>query len=153
MPNLARLQSGLTMQLVMSALWISVSAGLFINDFNSTHLFNPDWPPHARLHMMMLFMTTGAFTLLGLYLCWGPADSRLQSLKLSAIAGSLYMYGTVAAALTMPYYGGSMEWTDTVSRGASLNNENFIVFIYVTAIFTLLCVFMHVKPNVSNQTE
>jgi len=147
MANLSKFQSGLIMQLLMSALWLSVSAGLFINDFNATHLFNPDWPPHARLHMMMLFCTTGAFTLLGLYLCWGPTGSRLQNLKLSAVAGTLYMYGTVTAALTMPYYGGSMEWTDTSARAASLANENFVVFIYVTAIFTALTIFMHVKPK------
>jgi hypothetical protein len=145
MSKLVRLQSGLIMQLLMSLLWLSVSAGLFINDFNATHLFNPDWPPHARLHMMMLFMTTGAFTLLGLYLCWGPAESRLQSLRLSAVAGTLYMYGTVIAALTMPNYGGSMEWTDAAPRAATLANENFVVFIYVTIIFTALLIFMHVK--------
>jgi hypothetical protein len=145
MPKLEDLQTGMPMRIFMTLLWLSVSAGLFINDFNATHLFNPDWPPHARLHMMMLFMTTGAFTLLGLYLCWGPAESRLQSLRLSAIAGTLYMYGTVIAALTMPNYGGSMEWTDIAPRTASLANENFVVFIYVTAIFTALLIFMHLK--------
>ena len=145
MPKLENFQAGLPMRLFMTLLWLSVSAGLFINDFNATHLFNPDWPPHARLHMMMLFMTTGAFTLLGLFLCWGPAESRLQSLRLSAIAGALYMYGTLIAALTMPNYGGSMEWTDTAPRVATLANENFVVFIYVTAIFSVLLIFMHLK--------
>ncbi len=145
MLNLSRATSGIAMRLFMSLLWISVSAGLIINDFNATHLLNQDWPPHARLHMMTLFTSTVAFTLFGLYLCWGPAQSRLEHVRLSAIAGSLYMYGLVLAALTMPYYGGSMEWTDTAPQSVSLDNENFVVFLCFAAIFTVLTITTHLN--------
>lgn len=143
--NIAKLQSGIAMQLLMTGLWISLSAGLIINDFNHTHLLNPDWPPHARLHMMTLFTGTVAFTLFGLYLVWGPTQSRLHNLRLASVAGTLYMVALCVAALTMPYYGGSMEWTDTEPRAASLENENFAVFLYMTLIFIVLTVFMHLR--------
>lgn len=143
----AGFQSGLVVRVLMSFLWVSVSAGLLINDFNATHLLNPVWPPHARLHMMTLFTSTVALSLFGLYLCWGPTNSRAQNMKLCAVAGTLYMYGLVIAALTMPYYGGSMEWTDTSPRPASFDNENFVVFLWVAAIFTLMMVITHWKAG------
>jgi len=135
------------MQLLMSLLWISISAGLFINDFNDTHLMNPGWPPHARLHMMMLFTTTAVLTLIGLYLTWGPTPSRLHNLRLASVAGTLYMVGTCVAAVTMPYYGGSMEYTDSVPHAAGLDNQNFVVFLYMTVIFIALTVFIHLPAK------
>ena len=134
---------GLAMRLVMTALWIMIAAGGLVNDFNASHLFNPGWPPHARLHMMSMLTSGVALALFGLYLCWGPAASRLQSIKLSALLGFLFTLGLVVACLTIPMYGGSMDPTDIEMRPATFANENFLVFVNTTCVFALLLIAVH----------
>ena len=85
MESLRRTITGMPVQIFMTMLWISVGWGPIANDFNATHLFNPDWPPHARFHMMMVFSDAVALALFGLYLCWGPTVSRPERLRLSAL--------------------------------------------------------------------
>ena len=54
----------LTASLVLSVL-ISVAA-----DFNTSHLFNPDWPPHAKFHdVAMLNLLIGSAGV-GLWVLW-----------------------------------------------------------------------------------
>ena len=126
----------------MSLLWVGVAVGPIANDYNATHLFNPDWP---RLHMMTVFTSAVALAIYGLYLCWGPAISRLQSVRLSAILGLLYTASLVVAVLLIPTYGGSMVWDDTATRPPSLESENFVVFISVMAAFLVLTVVVHLR--------
>ena len=120
---------------ILTILWISVVVGPFVNDFNDTHLFNPGWMPHARLHMMHVFTTSTALAFFGLYLCWGPASARIERLKLSALLGMLYAFAFIVSALTMPLYGGSMHASDSAPRAVQLGDGNFIVFICVALIF------------------
>ena len=131
------------MRWFMTLLWLSVIIGPFAADFNATHLFNPDWPPHARLHMMTVFTSAAAVGVFGCYLCWGPAGSRQENLKLGAILGFLYSLGLVVACLTMPFYGGSLYLTDIEPRPPSLNDQNLVVFIWVTLIFGATLIFLH----------
>jgi len=59
------------MRIVMTVLWLSVAIGPVAADFNATHLFNPGWSPHARLHMMTVFTTAIGIALFGLFFrCW-----------------------------------------------------------------------------------
>ncbi|MGI9330819.1 MAG: DUF6640 family protein [Gammaproteobacteria bacterium] len=129
---------GLPMQLFMSLLWVMVAWGPINADFNDTHLFNPDWPPHARMHMMTVFTTAVAAAVFGLYLVWGRTCSRLERLRLSAVLGCLYVLGLIAASLAMPLYGGSLYWDDIQPRAASLNDANLVVFLATGIIFLLL---------------
>ncbi|MDP6437042.1 MAG: hypothetical protein QGG46_07400 [Gammaproteobacteria bacterium] len=124
----------------MTVLWILVAVGPIAADFNATHLFNPDWPPHARFHMMTVFTSAVAIALFGLYTCWGPAKSRLDSLRLGAILGTVYTISLLVAAFTMPMYGGSLYWIDTKLRPISITDENLIVFASTTLIFLILLV-------------
>jgi len=131
------------MRTFMSILWLAVAIGPIAADFNSTHLFNQGWPPHAKLHMMTVFTSAVALAIFGLYLCWGPATSRLDSLRQSALLGTLYTTGLIAATLTMPLYGGSLYWQDLKPRAATLNDENLIVFLCTAAVFTLLLMVLY----------
>ena len=44
----------------MTLMWLVVGVAPFIADFHETHLLNPDWPPHARLHMMTMLTSSVA---------------------------------------------------------------------------------------------
>lgn len=125
------------MRVLLTVLWISVAVGPIANDFNATHLFNPDWPPHARLHMMTVFTSAVAIALYGLFATWGPTLSRLQSLRQSTLLGLLYVFGLCVAATSIPLYGGSMYSDDVEPRAATLADENYIVFISITIVFAV----------------
>ena len=112
-------------------------------DFNATHLFNPDWLPHARLHVMRVFTTSVALGIFGLYLVWGRTQSRPERLRLSAVLGLVYVIGLIVASLTMPMYGGSLYWTDTVPSPAKLSDQNLIVFLVTGAVFLVLTIVLY----------
>jgi len=42
-------------------------------DWNTTHLFNPTWPPHARFHDALFLMLLNGATLIVLWLLWRPS--------------------------------------------------------------------------------
>ena len=135
------------MRIIMTILWIAIAVGPIANDFNATHLFNPDWTPHARLHMMTVFTSAVALSLFGFWLVWGPAVSRLHNLRLSGVLGFLYTLSLVVACVTMPMYGGSLYWTDTQPRAASLSDENLVVFLVTTVIFAVLTAWSYRRPD------
>lgn len=43
-----------------------------IVDWNSSHIFNPDWPPHARFHDVLLLIFMSQLAVLFLWLMWKP---------------------------------------------------------------------------------
>ena len=47
-------------------------------DLNDTHVFNPEWPPHARFHGAAGWGTVSAAQLLALWLIWRPAASTAE---------------------------------------------------------------------------
>jgi hypothetical protein len=135
--------TGLPMQFFMTLLWIMIAWGPIANDFNETHLFNPGWPPHAKLHMMTMITSGVSLAVFGLYIVWGKTASRLERLRLSAVAGFLYMLALIIASMTMPMYGGSMSSEDTAARAATLADVNYVVFLVTGLVFLVLTVMLH----------
>lgn len=131
------------MRLFMTVLWVAVAWGPIGADFNDTHIFNPDWVPHAKLHMMTVFTTSVALGIFGLYLVWGKTHSRPERLRLSAVLGLVYVIGLIVASLTMPMYGGSLYWFDTEPSPAKLSDENLIVFLVTGAVFLVLTILIY----------
>ncbi len=77
-------------------------------DLTPTHLLNPDWPPHARLHMLWLLMTNGLVGLVAFYLLWLERGRTASQVQLAGILGVCVLGGFFTSAAAMPLYGGSL---------------------------------------------
>ena len=73
-------------------------------DLNATHVLNPEWTPHSRVHMVWLLGTNSSIAALALWLLW----SRAQRV-LAAILGLCVMAGFWIAVATSPLYGGALS--------------------------------------------
>lgn len=62
-------------RLVISGAAIGTVVGTGRADLNATHVFNPQWPPHARFHGAAGWGTVTGAQLLALWLLWRPASS------------------------------------------------------------------------------
>lgn len=69
----------------------------YVADWNVTHIYNPNWTPHAKFHNAQ---TMAFATLLGglsLYFLWVRRGDQTSLLKLAVLFGSLYWIAQAAA--------------------------------------------------------
>ena len=98
-------------------------------ELSSTHLTNPDWPSHARLHEAWQLLTNAAISALALGCVWTARAPRIGiSLSLMICVSFL-----VAWALGS-VYGGSMLHTDGTQLAVGGINVAVIVVIALTAL-------------------
>ena len=71
-------------------------------DVGSSHLFNPDWDAHARVHEVWRLSTNFLIFGLGIYLLWAKKNEVL-----SAFLSLCIHLGFVFSAATMSLYGGA----------------------------------------------
>ena len=68
---------------------------------NTSHLLNPDWDSHARVHEAWRLSTNFLVFSLGIYLLW----SRNKEILAGLLSLCIHL-GFVIAAILMPIYGG-----------------------------------------------
>lgn len=76
-------------------------------EINDTHVFNPDWTPHVRIHEVWQLITNSAIGILCLWLVWVKKET-----KVSTILSLLVTGGFLLAYILQDFYGGSMEYID-----------------------------------------
>lgn len=133
---------------VLSALLTSLVFGLLIPilEINPTHLFNPEWPPHARLHEAWQLITNAAISALALYLVWTGHAPRIGIL-LSLIIGVSFLTAFVLGES----YGGSMMHTDGTQM--ALGGINVAVLVVVPLMAMLLfCLVRGRAPSPRKET-
>jgi hypothetical protein len=67
--------------------------------WNTTHVFNPKWHPHARFHAVQLGLFFIALSAIGLWLVWGSAISPPTAAWLAAAVPVVFWGGEFAALL------------------------------------------------------
>ncbi|WP_406304420.1 acetyltransferase [Streptomyces sp. NBC_00885] len=65
--------------------------GAYLADWNETHIYNPDWPPHAKFHNAQTMSMGAALGLMGLYLLWVHRDAW-SPFRLQVIVGAASVY-------------------------------------------------------------
>ena len=83
-----------------------------VMDLNATHLTNPLWPPHARFHWALNFLSTTVLNGLALFLLWGSYPDR-DSVLVTWVVGlaPVLFWGLFFPALLLP---GTGTWPDGV---------------------------------------
>lgn len=76
-------------------------------DINETHVWNPDWTPHARIHEVWQLITNSSIGVLCLWLVWYKKE-----VKLSTLLSLIVLGGFLLAFLLKDGYGGSMKYLD-----------------------------------------
>ena len=104
-------------------------------EINATHVFNPQWPEHARLHEVWQLATNSALGVWCLYLAWCRNEPRLPALIALFVTGGFF-----AAFLLGPSYGGSMLHTDGTERTLLGINVGVIGFgaVVLMSLWTLV---------------
>ena len=112
-------------KLLTSLCLILAGIGPLLLDIGDTHLFNPDWDEHSRVHEVWRLATNFMIAFLGLYLIWKKNMHSIASLL------SLCMIlGFMISVITMPFYNGLAvgNGIDELSPfGIPLNIFSFIV--------------------------
>lgn len=101
-------------------------------DFNDTHLFNPDWPGHARLHDAMSFLMSMGLGAGALWLIWSPERRQGGLLALTAV---LSVWGWVSLLLAGVFPGATYTNAAAAVGGpAPAVPPNAIIAAAITAL-------------------
>ena len=117
---------------MMAKLLVTVGIAFYalvvpIFELNESHLFNPAWEPHVRLHEAWQLTTNCAIGLFSLWLVWVRGNIRLSSLMTLLVTG-----GFLLAYALRDSYGGSMVLSDGTEK--MILGINLGLFAYSLAI-------------------
>ncbi|MFE0191583.1 DUF6640 family protein [Streptomyces sp. NPDC058989] len=89
-----------TARVLLTLTSLVTTAGAYIADWNETHIYNPDWPPHAKFHNAQTMSMGAALGLIGLYLLWVHRGAWTRSLvQVVVVTESLYWITQLSAIL------------------------------------------------------
>ena len=111
-------------------------------EVNSSHLTNPDWPAHARLHEAWQLLTNAAIAVFSLYLLWVRKD-RLVATLLGLITCGSFLVAWAAAGS----YGGSMLHSDGSQMAIAGMNVAVLVVVALTLLLGLSVVQQRFAPQ------
>lgn len=119
-----------------------------IVDFTETHVFHPDWPPHARFHLVWLLFTGTCIALLIITVVWKKFEQKHTVLKLVSLLGCIVLAGFFISALFKDSYGGSLtdlaEPIQVMGIDGNLFSFSIAAFLQLTATYL---VWFKVKLN------
>ena len=136
-------------QAIMTVATLVYGLGPLIIDLTETHVFHPEWTPHARMHMVWLLGTNTLIALVALYFLWLHKSVAFGA-NLTGILG-LCVYGSfMLSAFTSPLYGGAMGDEDGVPliMGMDANILGFSI-----ALTLLLTGWFLIRKNSLYQTD
>ncbi|MBX9651156.1 MAG: hypothetical protein K2X57_29310 [Xanthobacteraceae bacterium] len=97
----------LTGRIVMSVIAIGTVVLPFLADWNETHIYNPEWPPHAKFHNAQTMSIAVLLGIAGLAFLWRDTDRTRVGLSAGWVMIALYW---VSQGLAFLFPG--VAWTD-----------------------------------------
>jgi hypothetical protein len=140
---------GLNVVRILMTVCVLEFFGPWVKDYSESHVFNPDWVGHARVHMMWLlgfFLFSG---IANLYLIWFARPKRLVHLYVSLMWLSANLLGFWLAVLALPLYDGSLVVPHHHVYILGIE-ENVFVFGVLSIIWAAAFCLLHfrVRPQV-----
>ena len=114
-------------------------------DINETHVWNPDWTPHARIHEVWQLITNSSIGVICLWLVWYKKEVRLSTLLSLIIMG-----GFLLAFFLKEGYGGSMKYLDGSEKTVLGINIGILGFGIAFLFLVLSHVFTKTKKSTNN---
>jgi hypothetical protein len=114
-------------------------------DLNRTHAANPEWPGHARNHLVTQVLTTSALGICALYFLWSDRVSQDLGICIAFILSVAALAPFFISALASPIFGGQImpmrQGLGTVRFGrieGNLANFGLSAILLVTGRLLLL---------------
>jgi len=107
--------------------------GPILRDSNTSHLLNPEWPGHARVHLVWLLGFMFFSGIANLYLIWWRHPRDRRDLWLSAAWQSCNLGGFWVAYLLEHAYGGQIAVPGTHTHLFGVD-ENVFVFMVLSLV-------------------
>lgn len=117
-------------------------------DINETHVWNPDWTPHARIHEVWQLITNSSIGLVCLWLVWYKKEVRLSFLLSIIIMG-----GFLLAFFLKDGYGGSMKYLDGSEKTVLGINIGVLGFGIAFLFLILSHLFTKTKKTTRNKVD
>ncbi len=101
-----------------------------IHEIGPTHVLNPDWPEHARLHEVWQLITNCGIAALAFWLAWFRDQVRMASGLSLIVVGGFLMSFVIRSS-----YDGSMRHSDgTELTVAGINSAVLVMAIAATVL-------------------
>ncbi|PKG41557.1 hypothetical protein [Psychroflexus sp. MES1-P1E] len=114
-------------------------------DINETHVWNPDWTAHARIHEVWQLITNSSIGVVCLWLVWYKKEVRLSTLLSLIVMG-----GFLLAFFLKDGYGGSIKYLDGSEKTVLLINIGILGFGIAFLFLILSHVFTKRKKSTNN---
>ena len=123
-------------KILTSVCLILAGVGPLLLDIGDTHLFNPSWDEHSRVHEVWRLATNFMVACLGLYFIWSK-----HMLSIASLLSLCMILGFMVSVITMPLYNGlavGIGIDELQPFGIPLNIFSFIVVLLIQIVSLLL---------------
>ena len=131
----------MTPKVLTSLCLVLAGIGPLLLDIGDTHLFNPNWDEHSRVHEVWRLATNSMIAFLGLYLIW-----KKNMLSIASLLSLCMILGFMISVVTMPYYNGLAVGVGIEELRPFNIPLNILSFLVVFAIQTVAILLVY-KDN------
>ena len=140
----------LTGRVILSVIAVGTIVSPFLADWNVTHIYNAEWPPHAKFHNAQTMSMAALLGISGLAFLWRPIDQARLGLTAAWTLTALYWVSQCFAFL-FP----GVAWTDPhlLQPGQSLHDFPMQLKGDLVVVFPLLAVAGWLLRSGTNNSE